>query len=139
MKRKPSRPVRLSAGELQLMALLWDRGPLTLAEAHAAFGEYGAEVSYPTMQTRLNRLVEKQVARRSDERPATYEAGITRNQVAAGHLDQLLDAVGRANVIPLVAHLLSERPLTDDERAQLERLLKEHQSAGKRTSRRGSS
>lgn len=123
--------VQLSAGEMEVMAMLWERGPMTLAEAHQSFRHYGRPIGYPTMQTRLLRLVEKGLVRRSSARPARYQAAIDAKQVQAGHLDQLLEKTGRQNLVPLVAHLISERPLTAAELRELKRLLARAEQASK--------
>jgi BlaI family transcriptional regulator, penicillinase repressor len=128
MVRK-SKPVRLSAGELELMSMLWAEGPLTVAEAHEKFARYGKPIGYPTMQTRLNRLVEKGHVSRSDRRPSRYQAAITAQQVGAGHFRQLLDAIGRQKLVPLVGHLISERSLSAAEIEDLKRLLAEAEKA----------
>jgi BlaI family transcriptional regulator, penicillinase repressor len=117
--------VRPSAGEMAILAMLWQEGPLSLAEAHRRFDQYGRQVSYPTMQTRLNRLVVKRWAKRSHDRPARYAASVTAEAVAAGHLDQWFRAAKRASVAPLVAQLITESPLTADEIDELRRLLAE--------------
>jgi len=118
------------------MAMLWERGPLTIAQAHEIFGRGARPVGYPTMQTRLNRLVDKAYVRRTDERPAQYEAAITAEQVSAGHLRQILDAIGPQKVVPLVAHLIAERSLSKAEIDDLKRLLAEaEKSARDRPSR----
>jgi predicted transcriptional regulator len=122
--------LRLSGGELEIMAMLWEQGPLTLSESHQRFGRYGRPVSYPTMQTRLNRLVQKGHVTRSRQRPANYRPAITADQVGAGHLDQLLDKLGRNSVVPLVAHLISERSLSPDEVRELKRLLARAEDPG---------
>lgn len=77
------------------------------------------------MQTRLNRMVAKGFLSRDDARPAAYQAAVSRQQVAAGHLGQLVDKVSRQSVAPLVAQLITERPLTADEITELKRLLEE--------------
>jgi BlaI family penicillinase repressor len=128
-----AKPVRLSSGELDLMSMLWQEGPLTVAEAHEQFGRYGKPIGYPTMQTRLNRLVEKGHVSRSDRRPARYEAAVTSQQVSAGHFRQLLDAIGRHKLVPLVGHLISERSLTPAEIDDLKRLLAEAEKAANDT------
>ena len=86
MKRK--QPVKLTSGEVDLMDLLWRHQKLTLAAAHAAFD--AGRIGYTTMQTRLNRLVEKGLARRSSDRPAVYSPCVAREEVQAGHLDDML-------------------------------------------------
>ncbi len=47
---------RLSAGEMEIVQMLWRAGAVTLSEAHAALER---PIGYTTVQTRLNRLVEK--------------------------------------------------------------------------------
>src|SRR5258708_3789732 len=114
---------RLSAGEMELMRLLWERGPLTLARAHELFDDYGTPIAYPTMQTRLNRLVAKGFAARNDERPAAYRAVLSPDQTAAGLLRQLLDKLVKGSVAPLMSKLISERPLSTEEIQDIRKLL----------------
>ena len=113
---------RLSSGELDLMDLLWRLGPLTLAQAHEKFGV--DSVGYTTMQTRLNRLVDKGLATKSN-RPAQYSAAIQREQVQAGHLDQLISKLAGGSVVPLVAQLMQDRKISRDELTELKRLINE--------------
>ena len=125
--------VRLSSGEMELMSMLWQEGPLSLSAAHRAFEGYGSPIGYPTMQTRLNRLVEKGLATKSDERPARYKAAISPERAAAGHLEQLLDTITCTSVAPLVCQLISERPLTQTEIAELRELLAEAEKSAEST------
>jgi len=120
-KRKNA--VRLSSGEMELMRMLWEKGPLTLAEAHQAFDEYGSPIAYPTMQTRLNRIAAKGLATKSDQRPAVYQAVATQSQATEGYLGQVLEKLTSGKVVPLMQHLISERPLTKDEVKELKKLL----------------
>ncbi len=119
----PKKRLRPAPGELELMAMLWREGPLTLAQAHERFAGYGRPVSYPTMQTRLNRLAAKGMVRRSSDRPALYGAAVSAEDVGAEHLDRWLHTTRQETVVPLVAHLISERPLGEQEIAELRRLL----------------
>jgi BlaI family transcriptional regulator, penicillinase repressor len=119
----PKKKLRPAPGELEILAMLWREGPLTLADAHERFGGYGRSVSYPTMQTRLNRLVAKGMARRSDDRPALYEAAVDAEEVGVAHLDRWLHTTRQETVVPLVAHLISEHPLSECEIAELKHLL----------------
>ncbi len=74
MARKRSL-TRLSAGEMELMRMLWERGPLTLAQAHQVFAGYGVAIAYPTMQTRLNRLVGKRCVASNNARAGRLPGG----------------------------------------------------------------
>lgn len=117
------RAIRVAKGELEILSLLWDAGPLTIGDAHRRYAEYGQPVSYPTMQTRLNRMVEKGLLARSDEKPSRYSAVATRHQVTRGHLRELVANISGGDVVPLVAHLLSQQTLTKAQIADLQQLL----------------
>jgi len=105
--KKPKGP-RLSAGEMEILQMLWRQGSVALSEAQAGLGR---SIGYTTMQTRLNRLVEKGVVARSADRPA--------------HLDLLLERVSGGNIVPLVAHLVRDRALSSNEIAELKQLIQE--------------
>lgn len=113
---------KLSSGEMEMMGMLWEHGPLTLAEAHERVGR---PIGYTTVQTRLNRLVEKGVVRKSAERPAKYEPAISPDDVSANHLDLLIDRVTGGKVVPLVAHLVDDRSLTRKEITELKKIIRE--------------
>lgn len=118
----------VSAGEWELLEILWRLGPATLAAVHAAFGR---AVGYTTVQTRLNRLAEKGLAERGDSRPATYAAAITRSEAergAAGGLLARLAGLG-GSVVPVVAELVADRRLSADEIAALRELLDQAEAA----------
>ena len=121
------RAIRVAAGEMEILGMLWAEGPLTIREAHEGFGAFGKPVSYPTMQTRLNRLAEKGLVVRSEDRPARYRAAVSRDQVTTGHLRELVAKIGRGDVVPLVARLLSEQTLTDEQIRQIKELLAQAQ------------
>ena len=113
---------RLSAGEMEIMQVLWRLGGATLSEAHGALGR---PLGYTTVQTRLNRLVEKGVVRRSPDRPARYVATVEPDEVGARHLDLLLERVSGGSVVPLVAHLVRDRELSRAEIAELKQLIRD--------------
>jgi predicted transcriptional regulator len=132
--------IRVAAGEMEILGMLWAEGPLTIREAHEGFGAYGKPVSYPTMQTRLNRLAEKGLVVRSEARPARYRAAVSRDQVTVGHLRELVAKISGGDVVPLVAGLLSERTLSDEQIDRITELLEQarRKSEAARTQRRKS-
>ncbi len=105
------------------MDLLWRHRNLTLAEAHEAFG--AERIGYTTMQTRLNRLVDKGLAARSSDRPAVYSPLVAREQVQAGHLEDVLKRLSDGSVVPLVAHLVRDGKIDREELAELKRLVRQ--------------
>jgi BlaI family penicillinase repressor len=125
------RPIKLTSGEVDLMDLLWRHDALTLSAAHEAFGK--ERIGYTTMQTRLNRLVEKGLAKRSSQRPAAYSAAVAREAVQAGHLDDVLKRLSDGSVVPLVAHLVRDQKIDRDELAELKRLVRQAEQDLKRS------
>jgi predicted transcriptional regulator len=128
MSKKCKLP-RLSAGEMEILQMLWRTGGVTLAEAH---GSLDRPIGYTTMQTRLNRLVEKGVVSRTAERPARYASAIAPEDVSARHLDLLLERVSDGSVVPLVAHLVRDRMLSAEEIAELKQLIADAEQSGQR-------
>jgi predicted transcriptional regulator len=118
------------------MRMLWERGPLTLAQAYQVFAGYGVAIAYPTMQTRLNRLVAKRYVARNNARPAAYRAVLSPQQSAAGVLGQLLDKLVSGSIAPLMSSLISERPLTPEEIADIRKLLDEAERNQRKQSKR---
>lgn len=111
---------RVSAGELEILEVLWRHGEVTLSVAHRALGR---DIGYTTVQTRLNRLVHKGLARRSADRPARYAAAVSQREISAGQLDLLLERVSGGSIVPLVAHLVEDHSLSVEEIEQLKRLI----------------
>ncbi len=100
--------------------MLWKLGPLTIAEAHESIGR---PLGYTTIQTRLNRLVEKGIVDRTEDRPAKYVAAVTSESVSANHLDVLVQRVSGGNVVPLVAQLVEDRDLSKQEISELKKII----------------
>jgi BlaI family transcriptional regulator, penicillinase repressor len=121
MARRRATP-RLTAGEMEIMAMLWEHTELTLSEAHQALGR---PIGYTTMQTRLNRLVAKRVLTRSEGRPARYAAAVSAEAVGTRHLDLLVERIRGFKIVPLVAHLVRDRRLTAEEIRELKRLIEQ--------------
>ena len=123
---------RLSAGEMEIVQMLWRTGEVTLSEAHTGLGR---PIGYTTMQTRLNRLADKGIVTRSADRPARYGAAVAPADVSARHLDLLLERVSDGSVVPLVAHLVRDRTLSAAEIAELKQQIDEAERHGDRQQR----
>jgi BlaI family penicillinase repressor len=121
MAKKP-KAQRVSPRELDLLEILWKKRKVTLSEAHEAMG---MQIGYTTVQTRLNRLVDKGLAHRSDQRPAQYSAAVTQEDIRAGHFDFLLKRISGGSVVPLVAQLVEDSSLSREEIKQLRKLITE--------------
>ena len=119
--QRPS--ARLSGGEISIVRMLWEKGEVTLSEAHRAMRDRGEQVGYTTVQTRLERLVEKRIVAKTLKRPAKYRAEVDPSDVSGPLLDLLLERV--SGPVPLVAQLLQNPSLTEADFEELRQLIAE--------------
>jgi predicted transcriptional regulator len=110
----------LSAWEMEIMQILWKSDGLTILQAQQAIDR---PLGYTTVQTRLNRLVEKGFVGKSPQRPAQYRAAIPPAAVSAGHLDLLLQRVSGGSVVPLITQLMKDRQFSVEEIQELKELI----------------
>jgi len=115
---------RLTRGDLQILQMLWREERVTIAGAHQALGQ---PIGYSTVQTRLNRLVEKGLIRKTKETPARYEAAIQPEDVVESELRMLVQDVS-GGVVPLVAQLFREHQPSATELDEIRRLIQQAES-----------
>jgi predicted transcriptional regulator len=113
---------RLSALELKIMNVLWDRGPSSVREVQEAFPE-ADRPAYTTIQTTISRLEAKGALRREKKicNAHIFEAVVSRTAAHRRIVDDLLGMFG-GRVQPLMSHLvetgrLSVEDLRDAEKA----------------------
>ena len=116
----PTKPPRVSEAELEILNVLWSRNGATISETHESLGK---AVRLATVQTQLNRLVDKGIVRRSVDRPAVYSATVLPEEISSRQLDLLVRNTG--GVFPLIAHLVKKRRFTPEEIDALQRIVKE--------------
>ena len=126
MPKKKTAPKRfrisLSEGEIELLNLLWKLGPSTLSVVHQ---NYSRPIGYTTIQTRLNRMVNKGVLSRSSGFPAQYKAVVKTNVAIHAFFEKIAKMCG-GSLAPLIAHLAKKRRLKPDEIAALKELIAKH-------------
>jgi len=124
---------RLTPAELEILDVLWELGPATIAETQARLPR---KLGYTTVQTRLNRMVRKGLLRRSATRPARYRPKVSSQQVSSRFAAMAVDRAGDRQVVPLVAQLLRRRRLSAEELEQLRQLLDQLEQRNKRSTER---
>ena len=131
MPPKNQKPIKLAPGEFELLELFWKNGPMTIAQTHQLLLAKGRTIAYPTVQTRLNRLVDKKIARKNGQYPAIYDAAIEQAKVAGPYYD-LLESFCGGDITPLMLHLADKRDFKPTEidalRKIIERYEKEEES-----------
>ena len=116
-------PIAFTDRELDIMAVLWERGPSTVAEVHEVLAD---EISYKTVLTML-RLMEGKgyVNHREEGRAHRFYPRIGRDQAGGSALDRVLDKIFGGSEELLLARLVHTRKLSKDEIRRLRRVLDE--------------
>ena len=122
---------RLTPLELQIMEVLWTRGPSAVREVQERFPEE-SRPAYTTIQTVMYRLESKKVARRTHKigNAHIFEATVARAAVQSRLVNDLLGLFG-GKAQPMMAHLIQMGQLTLDDVREAERLLREAAEQGK--------
>lgn len=113
--------------ELRVLKLLWEREPLSAREITESLYAHVTSSEIGTVQTLLARLEAKGLVRRDRSRhvhrfaPAVTSAEFAGRQVAA-----MVEKLTDGSLAPVLAHLVQSRALSDEEKAELRRLLDEH-------------
>jgi BlaI family transcriptional regulator, penicillinase repressor len=124
MGRPPSKD--LTERELEVMHAFWRHGEATAAEARDRLAGSGLDRTYATIANLVRALADKGFLRQvNDDRPFRYLAVRTYEDVSGRLLGDLLQRVFRGSREQLLKRLVEERTLSADERALLERVLKE--------------
>jgi len=124
MGRPPAKD--LTERELEVMHTFWRHGEATAAEARDHLAASGLDRTYTTIANLVRALADKGFLRQlNDERPFRYRAERSYEDVSGRLLGDLLQRVFRGSRTQLLKQLVEQRTLTTEERALLERVLKE--------------
>lgn len=116
---------RISEAEYAVMEALWEQSPLTATEVSDKVARQRGW-SLPTVKTLLSRLVAKKaVATEPDGRRYLYTPTIERTDYVGSESRRLVDRLFGGRAAPLVAHLVEAEALTEDDIAEIEKLIRE--------------
>lgn len=117
--------LKLSDREWLVLGVLWDSGGAALGEVTQALQ---AETGWNrnTVLTYLTRMEAKGLVRiEKEDYPRLYRAALSREDCQAQARDTFLRQVYRGSTGDLVAAFLREKPISQEERNRLRRLLDE--------------
>src|SRR5213592_3775841 len=122
-KEQPQKP---TASELEILRVLWERGPSTVREVHEALREK-KDLGYTTVLKLLQIMTTKGTVRRNEgQRAHVYEASLpaekTKRQLAA----DVLHRVFGGSASELMLHALQGRKTSRKEIEELRRVLDEY-------------
>jgi len=114
-----------TAAELEILHVLWTRGPSTVREVHDALNA-DKPTGYTTTLKLLQIMAGKDLVRRDEKQRAhIYKARIPRDQTQSQLMGNLVDKVFGGSASRLVMHALSSKRASAKELAEIRRTLDE--------------
>lgn len=112
-----------TARELDIMVVLWEHGPSTVAEVRAKLED---PVSHNTVATLLTILENKgRVDHVEEGRAFRYRARVERDEAARSALSRIADTLFDGSAESLVTHFVRDRRLSPSELARIRAVLDE--------------
>lgn len=116
-----------TASELEILRVLWTRGPSTVREVHEALREQKT-LGYTTVLKLLQIMTAKGTVRRNeDQRAHVYEACQPAMETKRQLVGDVLQRVFEGSASELMIHALAGRPTSKKELEELRRLLDEYE------------
>src|SRR5436305_10346521 len=124
MTRSPQKP---TASELEILHVLWTKGPSTVREVHDSLSEKKA-LGYTTVLKLLQIMTTKGTVRRNEtQRAHIYEACLPAEQTKRQLAGDMLQRVFEGSASQLMMHSLAGRRASREEVEELRRLLDEYE------------
>ncbi|MGZ4815812.1 MAG: BlaI/MecI/CopY family transcriptional regulator [Terriglobales bacterium] len=124
MKPIPHKP---TASELEILRVLWTRGPSTVREVHDALSEK-KELGYTTVLKLLQIMTTKGTVRRNEtQRAHVYEACLPAEQTKRQLAGDMLQRVFEGSASQLMMHALAGSRASAEEIEELRHLLDEYE------------
>jgi BlaI family penicillinase repressor len=116
-----------TASELEILRVLWTRGPSTVREVHESLREQKA-LGYTTVLKLLQIMTAKGTVRRNeDQRAHVYEACLPATETKRQLAGDVLQRVFEGSASELMMHALAGRRTSKKELEELRRLLDEYE------------
>ena len=120
--------------ELQILRVLWDRGPSSLGDVCEALRRE-RDVATTTVATMLRVMLDKGLVQRKPAgRGHLWSAAVSQTAAARSMVGKLVDGVFNGSASRLVAHLVEAGQLSADELDELRQLI---DSSSNKVSRKG--
>ncbi len=117
----------LGAQELSIMKVVWRLKDASVREVYETLRER-RPVAYTTVMTMMNTLEGKGYLKKVlDGRAYRYRPAIPERRVVTAMVREFVERVFDGSAGPLLAHLVTQSDLSDDEREELRRLIDEAQ------------
>jgi len=123
-KNKPT------AGELEILAVLWERSSATVKEVHASLNAR-KPTTYTTVLKLMQIMLEKGLVKRDDANKAhVYRAAQREEQTQKNLVSDLVEKAFRGSALKLVQHVLETKPASAEEIKEIRRMIREAEKKG---------
>lgn len=124
MRSAPQKP---TASELEILRVLWSRGPSTVREVHEALSEKKS-LGYTSVLKLLQIMTAKGTVRRNEtQRAHVYEVCLPAEQTKRQIAGDMLQRVFEGSASQLMMHALAGRKASPEEITELRRMLDEYE------------
>ncbi|WP_233828803.1 BlaI/MecI/CopY family transcriptional regulator [Paraburkholderia sp. ZP32-5] len=120
---KAAAPAKPTAGELELLRVLWPLGPATVKQVHQAMQQERADVTYATVLRQMQLMHMKGLLKRDDsERSHVYAPALSQNMLQTRLLKELIHKAFSGSGKALVMAALRKH-VTQEEREEIRQFL----------------
>ena len=120
----------LTPQELEIMKVVWRTGSATVRDVYEELLRH-RQIAYTSVMTMMNVLERKgHLRKESQDKAYLYTPTAPRERVLGGMVREFIDRVFNGSASPLLQHLIEDEKLTDADRAEIERLLKQRRRRG---------
>ena len=132
-------PQDITNKELEVLQVLWERGPCTIRQITEVLYPEGRTAQYATVQKLLERLEAKgECVLRDRSTPVhTFSARLGRDELIGRRLQSVAEQLCGGSMTPLLNHLVQTQKLSSKQRQELRDLIDQLDQSGKRKTDRG--
>lgn len=129
MARKPS--PNLTDVELQILGVLWERGPSTVRQVHEALEEQRETGLSTTLKMMQVMTAKGLLIKDDDQRPQVFHPAVSQEQAQTQFVDDLIQRVFGGAADKLILRAVSSQHVSPRDLEQIRKLLKKLEGGGK--------
>jgi BlaI family transcriptional regulator, penicillinase repressor len=120
-----------TAGELEILGVLWEIGPATVRQVHTAL-EARRPNGYTTVLKLMQIMTEKGLLEREEEaRAHVYKPTVTKEETQGQIVNDLVEKVFSGSAAQLVQRALSRTKASKEELKEIRRMIAEYEGGAK--------
>lgn len=128
-----SKHVKPTDSELEILAILWEKGPSTVRDVHESLAKI-KDVGYTTTLKLMQIMFDKKLLKRdASARTHVFEAAVTKEQTQGQMVKKIIDSVFNGSATQLVMQALGNHKASAEELEQIKQYIK--QMEGKKSAK----